>query len=79
MKEIIINWLSKYFELILLINLLFKSYIQNSYIRLFLGVMLVLSIFAAVKTGKKVYSKTLIFGFIIIVMYLLFTKKIVFI
>ena len=79
MKNIIIQKLSDYFELILLVNLLFKSYIQNSYIRLFLGVMLVLSIFAAIKTGKRIYSKTLIFGFIIIVMYLLFIKKIVFI
>lgn len=72
MKEIIINWLSKYFELILIINVFSQDFIKTKAIKLILGILLILSIYSVIKTKKRHYSKTFLISIIILIIILLY-------
>ena len=72
MKEIIINWLSKYFELILIINVFSQDFIKTKAIKLILGILLILSIYSVIKTKKRYYSKTFLISIIILIILLLY-------
>lgn len=76
MKSIVIQKLSDYFELILLLNLLFRTYFKNIYLKIFLGVLLILSIISVIKTGKRNYSNPIIYSFILILLILIIFGKI---
>ena len=76
MKSIVIQKLSDYFELILLLNLLFRTYFKSIYLKIFLGVLLILSIISVIKTGKRNYSKPIIYSFILILLMLIIFGKI---